>query len=100
MYSMTVKVRRLVWDGWNSYHIAKHEVIPEEVAEAVRAHGLVLAGYKQKRLIIVGPTAEGRILEVVLQRLGRGEFYALTAYDAGVGIQRLYRRKTKGGETR
>ena len=98
MGNMTVRIRRLIWDAWNRNHLAKHDVVVEEVTQVARTHRLVLTGDEQKRLIVVGATDEGRVLEVVLHPLGSGDYYPLTAYDASFDMQVVYKRRVKGGE--
>ena len=58
-------VRLLVWDSWNVAHIARHDVIPEEVEEV--CHGEpVTSGTDKGRLRVVGATRNGRMLTVIL----------------------------------
>ena len=34
-----IVIRRLVWDTWNIVHIARHDVVPDEVEEV--CHGII-----------------------------------------------------------
>jgi uncharacterized DUF497 family protein len=58
-------IERLIWDEWNRNHISKHSVLPEEVEEVIAGDRLDRATYKG-RLQLVGATAAGRILSVVV----------------------------------
>lgn len=84
-------VRRLIWDVWNVAHIARHNVIPEEVEEACGSVPVVLKTYAD-RLLVVGPTAAGRMLSVVLDPEGRtnGVYYVVTARPASRKERRIY----------
>ena len=95
---MTINVRRLIWDSWNIDHILRHGVVPEEVIEVARGNHLVLRGKKNNRLILVGSSESGRVLEVILQNKGKREYYPVSAYDASNDIKKLYQRKTTGGD--
>ena len=55
----------LVWDDWNRQHLTKHAVTPDEVEQVVAGVSFARATYKD-RLQIVGPTAAGRMLSVVI----------------------------------
>ncbi len=90
-------IRRLVWDDWNVPHIARHTVTPQEVEDVCHRAPLVQQG-KQGRLVLVGPTAAGRILDVVLDPEGHGIYYPVTAFPASRKDRALYERE-KGGET-
>ena len=92
-----ITIRKLLWDSKNVSHIARHNVIPEEVEAVCHGSPLVLVGQQKKRLILVGPTEEKRILTVVLQTRGYGVYYPVTAYDASAGTIALYNR-LRGGE--
>lgn len=95
-------VRRLVWDNLNVVHIARHEVIPEEVEEVCHGKPLVLQSYKD-RLVFIGPTAAGRMLAVILDPEGKGMYYPVTARPASRKERALYRQEMQveeGGDKR
>jgi len=52
---MELIIKRLVWDDWNTEHIARHNVTRREVHQALSHPYLVLEG-KKGRLRIVGKT--------------------------------------------
>lgn len=90
---MSIIIRRLIWEPTNIKHIAtKHNVIPEEVEEVGKGYHLVRQALK-KRLIMVGQTDTGRVLEIVLQAKGRGVYYPVTAYDASPPMKVTYLRR-------
>ncbi len=92
-------VRRLIWDAWNVAHIARHQVIPEEVEQACHTAPETLTG-KKGRIILIGPTSARRMIAVVLESVGRGVFYPVTARTASRKERRYYQEQQaqKGGK--
>ena len=77
-----LSVRRLIWDAWNVAHIARHDVIPEEVEEVCHDQPVTSETYKG-RLRVVGLTQSGRILTVILAPTPEaGVYYPITARPA------------------
>lgn len=92
-YNYTVSfIRKLIWDGWNVDHIARHKVIPEEVENVCHCNPLVQAGKKGRKLII-GPTRENRIITIILEHEGYGKYYPVTARDASRKERKLYKKE-------
>jgi len=92
-----ITILKFIWDSWNISHISKHHIIPEEVEEACHRQPLIQRGTKRNRLVLLGLTEEGRLLNVVLESRGRGSYYPVTSYDASSEDKRLYKR-VRGGE--
>src|SRR6266478_1530209 len=57
-------IKNLIWDDGNVAHIAKHDVLPSEVEEALEINRVEWEAYKE-RIFIVGPTKTGRMLTVI-----------------------------------
>jgi uncharacterized protein len=95
----TVKIRKLIWDARNKRHIARHNVDPEEVEDVVFGNPFPERGKIRKRLVLVGKTQEKRVLEVLLQNHGAGEWYPLTAYDASEEKKAVYIRERGAEQT-
>jgi hypothetical protein len=90
-------IKRLVWDGWNKEHIARHDVTPLEVEKACSSDPLVQLG-KKGRLAVTGPTQKGRIITVILDpEIEEDVYYVVTAYPTSRKYRRIY-EKVKGGE--
>ena len=87
-----MKLGRLRWDEANIEHIARHDVSPEEVEQACRIQPKVRRG-RCGRYLVLGRTAEGRYLLVVLAYLGRGEARPITARGMDRKERAIYRRK-------
>lgn len=90
-------IRKLIWNAWNIQHIARHQVIPDEVEVVCHRNPLILRGQKKGRLVIIGETEEGRILGIVIEAKGKGQYYPVTAYDADANDTKLYNR-LRGGD--
>ena len=88
-----LSVRRLIWDAWNVAHIARHDVIPEEVEEVCHDEPMTSETYKG-RLRVVGLTQSGRILTVILAPTpDAGVYYPVTARSADRKERRNYREE-------
>lgn len=90
-------VEKLIWDTRNSSHIARHHIVPEEVYEVCRDKPVVQQGTKRNRLVLLGNTSDDRLINVVLESRGKGNYYPITAYGASPEDEVLYRR-LRGGE--
>ena len=82
------------WDEHNVGHIVvKHGVDPGEAEEAVLDPGRTPFPAKGKRTGIIGMTADGRVLVVILERKSRHKWRVITARDASSNEKRAYRRR-------
>ncbi len=88
-----VYIRLLIWDTWNITHIARHQVIPEEVEYVCHGEPIVSDTYK-KRLRVVGPTRSGRVLTVILAPEDEdGIYYPVTARPSDRKERRNYEQR-------
>ncbi len=76
-----VRVEGLDWDDWNVAHIAKHAVSPAEVEEFCRGEHIVRQAHSG-RLMLIGSTAGGRLLAIILAPEAGDDFYPVTARPA------------------
>jgi len=93
--SPTLFVQHLRWDTWNENHIARHQVTRDEVEEVCRGPYITREGYSG-RIIVIGPSTAGRILAAILEPVGGGVYYPVTARPASRKERRLY-NQSKGG---
>jgi hypothetical protein len=93
-----VYIRRLTWNPLNVEHIHRHRVTPDEVDEVCHLAPLVQQGYGG-RTVLIGPTSEGRMLEVVLDPEGNDVYYVVTAHPASRKDRALYQQEMKGEGT-
>ena len=74
-------IRALRWDPWNASHIAVHGVTIDEVEEVCGIQPVYSQTYAG-RIRVIGPTASGRILMVILAPEAEDVFYPITARPA------------------
>jgi uncharacterized DUF497 family protein len=89
---IVIQVRKLIWDSWNSKHIACHNVTTEEVEAVCHNNPLVIQGQKKNRLVVFNKTDEQRLLGVILEAKEKGIYYPVTAYDADSKDTELFNR--------
>jgi uncharacterized DUF497 family protein len=80
------------WDVHNVGHVAAHDVMPQEVEEAVgRRHVIIPSASKgrEKRWKLLGRTGAGRHLVVVFT-IRRRKFRTVTAYTMNQAERRIY----------
>lgn len=86
---------RFRWDSANIDHIARHNLEPEDVEEALLdPNGINAAAYNtgsERRYGFIGATETGRILYVLYTERG-GELRVVTARDTDASQKRRYRR--------
>ena len=91
-----IPVGRLVWDEANVMHIARHEVLPDEVEQVCHGPHIVREAYGA-RLMLIGPTGARRMLTLVLQpQDGGGVYRTVTARPASRRERRLYISESGG----
>lgn len=78
---MALVVKEVAWDEFNILHIAEHNVSVGEVEEVCGGKIETYLGHSG-RFMVIGKTAAGRILSVVLAQKSKGVFYPVTARDA------------------
>lgn len=87
------KIARVVWDGWNTEHVAKHGVSPEEAEQVLAGETISEDTYKQ-RLLVIGSTKSGRILTVIVGRVPytSEDWYVFSARPASRKERAIYRQ--------
>jgi uncharacterized DUF497 family protein len=92
-------VKKLIWDRLNITHIARHDVIPDEVKEVCKGNPVERKGHKN-RLFLIGKTKADRMLTVILNPTEIEEVYRpITAYDASKSSIKTYEEVKRGGES-
>jgi len=90
-----VKITQIFWDADSIYHIARHNVTPQEVEEALfESNAIVLKG-REKRYIILSQTTSGRYLTMVVAFKLKGRVQVITARDMDEKERKYYKRKGK-----
>ena len=81
----------LQWDDENIEHIARHDVTPKEVEDiCFGVH--ISAKQRGQRYILSGQSVGGRYLNVVIERVRRGVFRPITAFEMSENYKRKYRK--------
>ena len=83
---------RLRWDEDNVEHIGRHGVSPEEAEQACFSRPKVRRG-RCGRYLVLGRTAGGRYVLVVVAHVAGGEGRVITARDMDSRERALYGRK-------
>ena len=84
----------LQWDDENIEHIARHNVSPKEVEDI--CWGIHISEReREQRYILSGQTAGGRYLNVVVERVGKGLFRPITAFEMSESYKRRYRGRLR-----
>lgn len=94
MFVPRINVDKLIWDSWNTGHIAKHKVVQSEVEEVCHSEFLLQKSYKD-RLKITGKTLSGKLLIVILDEEYEGVYYPITARVADKKERRVYYDQVK-----
>ena len=85
----------LLWDDEAIEHIARHNVTPTEVEDVIYEVRSLILMTRQNRYIVYGQTGSGRYLKVVVEPLGRGRFYPVTAYEMDDTDRQMFRRRSR-----
>jgi len=89
-----LNICELQWDDSNIEHIARHGTSPKEVEDV--CFGSHISGKEGKaRYILGGRTENGRYLTVVIERVGKGIFRPITAFEMSERDKASYRRRSK-----
>lgn len=89
-----MRIVELQWDDENVGHIARHRVNPQEV-EDVCFGTHIIRSEGDGRYILSGKTENGRYLNVVIERIGKGLFRPITGFDMSEKYKRRYKRQLK-----
>lgn len=92
-----IRVERLIWNEVNIAHIARHEVTPQEVEQVCHGPFEVFRGHSG-RIALIGPTAKGRMLFIIVAPKEVGSYLPITARVADRKERQLY-ATAKGGGT-
>lgn len=90
-------IKRLIWDEWNTAHIARHKIIPDEVEKICHSDALVEEGHTG-RLLIIGSIKASKMITVIIDpEPEEGAYCVVTARPSSKRERKIYKDK-KGGE--
>lgn len=93
-----MRVDELIFNEKNIEHIARHNVLPDEVRQIIEGETLFLNA-KFNRIMAIGVTKKRRSLAVILERVKGHTYFVVTARDADRKERKMYREKEfEGGE--
>jgi hypothetical protein len=87
-----MNIGELNWDDNNIEHITRHGVAPQEVEDVCFGFHIYVRESGQ-RYVISGQSISGRYLNVVIERIGKGIFRPITAFEMSESYKRRYKRK-------
>ena len=89
-----MKIDSLYWDDENIEHISKHNVNPQEV-EDVCFGTHIIRREGDRRYILSGQSTNGRYLNVVIERVNKGLFRPITAFEMSENYKHRYRKRLR-----
>ena len=87
--------RRLRWNPGNIAHIARHGVSRAEVEEVFEGDFITQLSYGGRH-IVIGATASGRVLSVIIEDEADDFSFVVTARSASRRERRLFRSAQEG----
>lgn len=88
-----IHLENLIWNYWNREHIRKHNVLQQEVEEAIKNIITHRTGYNG-RIILTGKSGK-RLISVVVYPKQAKKYYIVTARDAEKKERRMVYEKEK-----
>lgn len=89
-----MKIDSLYWNDENIEHISKHNVNPQEV-EDVCFGTHIIRREGDRRYILSGQSANGRYLNVVIERVSKELFRPITAFEMSENYKHRYRKRLR-----
>lgn len=87
-------ISELQWDDENIEHITRHNVNPQEVEDVCfGVHIGVREG--KERYILSGQSASGKYLNIVIERIGKGLFRPITAFEMSENYKHRFRKRLR-----
>ena len=89
-----MKIDDLQWDDKNVEHLAIHSVAPQEAMDI--CFGFHVAEKEDgQRYILSGQTEGGRYINVVIEKIGKGLFRPISAFEMSESYKRRYKNRFK-----
>lgn len=92
-----MRVDDLIFNEKNIEHIARHNVLPDEVKQIIEGKTLFLKA-KFDRVMAIGQTEKGRFLAVILEKAKNNTYFVVTARDADRKERKMHKEEFEGGE--
>ena len=106
---MPIRFTGFEWDDYNEEHIAKHDVVPDEVEACFfnpyiwkrkkdsksRARDRFPRGVREERYYLYGQTDGGRYLFIVFELYSGGVVHPISARDMDAHEKRYFQRQRR-----
>ena len=89
-----MRIYELIIEPQREEHIARHHVSVAEV-EAIALGNAFITRTRRRYYRIIGQTADGRYLTIIVGSRGAGVYGLVTARDADQAERRLYQRQRR-----
>ncbi len=89
-----IEIDELVFTDQNIEHIARHNVLPEEIKSAL-LYRPVFFKAEYGRIMMIGQTENKRWLSVILAEVKQKVYYVVTARDADKKERKMYQEETE-----
>jgi uncharacterized DUF497 family protein len=86
---MKISAQTLIFTVQNIAHIARHDVVPQEIVYIAESLYILVPG-NGNRYMMLGPTATGRMLAVILEPNTKGKVYVVTVRPADKKERGIY----------
>lgn len=83
----------VLWTEDSEAHIARHNVKPSEVEQALYARPRLVAPGREGTIEVLGTSSSGRHLLVIVAESADGRDFVITARDMTISERRLFREK-------
>ena len=97
MKQLDVVIEELLWDDWNTAHIARHNVTPYEVEQSLIDEDVVFLRANHGRIMVLGRAGKRLISTILNEQEPTGVFYVITARDMAKKERALYRAQRGEG---
>lgn len=90
-----MKISQILWDLDSILHIARHNIQPEEVEEAIFETDSIVLKSRQGRYIVLSQTGAGRYLMIVVAFKMKGRVRVITAREMNRKERTYYKSQAK-----
>lgn len=91
---MLIEIKELIFTDQNIEHIARHNVVPEEI-RSVLLDKPVFFEAKYGRIMMIGPASNKRFLTVILSEVKQKVYYVVTGRDADRKERNMYKQESE-----
>ena len=90
-----ITISQILWDADSIFHIARHNLTPEEIEDAIFEGDRIILKWREKRYIILSQCSSGRHLTIVVAFKMKGRVRVITARNMNKQERTYYKRRGK-----